>query len=54
MQGCSRRILPEAYPDLKFVSNGVCHKCHEYGRKYATRWASPKPSELWAKERTTL
>lgn len=37
MQRCSRCILPETYPDIRFDANGVCHKCHEYEDKYASR-----------------
>jgi N-acetyl sugar amidotransferase len=46
MELCSRCILPESYPDIKFDSNGVCHKCHEYDQKYATRDYTKLRSEL--------
>jgi N-acetyl sugar amidotransferase len=46
MQRCSRCILPESYPDITFDSTGVCHKCHEYEKKYASRDYDKLKSEL--------
>jgi len=54
MKICSRCILPETYPDIKFDQNGICHKCHEYDLKYANRDYNQLQKELinifnWAK-----
>lgn len=46
MQRCSRCILPDTYPDMKFDANGVCHKCHEYEDKYASRDYAKLGAEL--------
>lgn len=46
MQRCSRCILPETYPDMKFDANGICHKCHEYDDKYASRDYAKLGAEL--------
>ncbi|KAA6458333.1 N-acetyl sugar amidotransferase [Acidobacteria bacterium AB60] len=46
MQRCSRCILPETYPDITFDTNGVCHKCHEYDLKYASRDYAKRGVEL--------
>jgi len=51
---CSRCILPEQYPDIKFDENGVCHKCHEHDRKYLKKDYAKSEVELrkivdWAK-----
>ena len=32
---CSRCILPDTYPDIKFDDRGVCSKCCEYDKKLA-------------------
>lgn len=37
MTRCSRCILPDSYPDIRFDADGVCHKCHEYDQKYGSR-----------------
>jgi N-acetyl sugar amidotransferase len=55
MQRCSRCILPETYPDIKFDQNGVCHKCHEQEEKYLHRDLAKIEKELlnifdWAKK----
>lgn len=54
MQSCSRCILSDKYPDLTFDSDGVCGKCQEHDRKYATRDFGALRAELngivdWAK-----
>jgi N-acetyl sugar amidotransferase len=46
MQRCSRCILPQTYPDIKFDADGVCHKCHEYEAKYASRDYTKLGAEL--------
>ena len=46
MQRCSRCILPDTYPDIKFDASGVCHKCHEYEDKYASRDHAKLGAEL--------
>lgn len=51
---CTRCILPEQYPDIKFDEKGVCHKCHEADAKYLKRDLVKKEKELqgifnWAK-----
>lgn len=37
MKTCTRCILTQQYPDIRFDENGVCHKCLEYDAKYANR-----------------
>ncbi len=54
MQTCSKCILTDKYPDIKFDSNGVCHKCHETESKYLKRDLNKLGNELqslvnWAK-----
>ncbi len=54
MKRCTRCILPETYPDIKFDKNGVCHKCHEFDQKYADKDYTKSEQELskifsWAK-----
>jgi len=34
MKRCSKCILPETYPDIRFDKNGVCNKCHEHETTY--------------------
>lgn len=51
---CSRCILPETYPDIKFDENEVCHKCHEFDIKYLNKDYKKSEGELikifgWAK-----
>jgi len=51
---CSRCILPQTYPDIKFDSYGICHKCFEFEKKYAARDFKRLEQELmhifaWAK-----
>jgi len=55
MKRCSKCILPETYPDIKFDEKGVCHKCHEAEQKYLTRDLGKLEGELksifdWAKK----
>jgi len=54
MKRCSRCILPETYPDIKFDKDGICHKCHEYDKKYLNKDYAKLDKELnsivnWAK-----
>ena len=56
MKRCSRCILPETYPDIRFDSEGVCSKCREYDAKYRYVNRSGLEKELesiikWAKGR---
>ncbi len=51
---CTRCILPEQYPDIRFDANGVCHKCHEHDQKYLNKDYAKSEAELrkivsWAK-----
>ncbi|MCM8782341.1 MAG: N-acetyl sugar amidotransferase [Candidatus Omnitrophica bacterium] len=51
---CLRCILPETYPDITFDQDGICHKCHEYDQRYASRDYPKLEKELteifdWAK-----
>ena len=51
---CAKCILPEQYPDIRFDSQGICHKCHEQESKYIDRDYEKLGSELnsifdWAK-----
>lgn len=34
MKRCTRCILAEDFPNIKFDSNGVCNYCHEWDRKW--------------------
>jgi len=54
LKRCTRCILPEQYPDIKFDDKGVCHKCHEAEEKYLNRDLEKTGAELnkivaWAK-----
>lgn len=54
MKRCSRCILPDNYPDIRFDAQGVCHKCHEQDAKYIQRDYKKLGQELaaifdWAK-----
>jgi N-acetyl sugar amidotransferase len=51
---CSKCILPETYPDIRFDPNGVCHKCNEAEKKYSNQDYVKSAEELetifkWAK-----
>ncbi len=54
MRRCTRCILPDRYPDIRFDEAGVCHKCHEQKKLYIDRDYARLEKELagivsWAK-----
>lgn len=56
MERCSRCILPENYPDIKFDKSRVCHKCYEQEKRYLNRDLIKLEKELlgifsWAKRK---
>jgi len=34
MKRCSKCILPEDFPNIRFDKNGVCNYCHEWDKKW--------------------
>lgn len=34
---CSKCIMPDSYPDIKFDDKGICSKCYEYDKDYGHR-----------------
>lgn len=36
MRRCTKCILPDHFPNIKFDSNGVCNYCHEWDIKWST------------------
>lgn len=59
MQRCSRCILPDSYPDIRFGRTGVCHKCDEYDETYSSRDFGKLQTELaqifdWARSQKKL
>ena len=34
MKRCTRCILPEDFPNIKFDSNGVCNYCHNWDNRW--------------------